>query len=140
MLNSFEYNGTKACKWFNRVAQVRSQCTSYSEYTREYRAHFVLRALRVLSTDGLNTASTGSMSGTGGPNTASTGSMSSTEPRVQAVPAVSNPEILGVQAVSALQKPEILRVLSVYSAGVLPVLQLPSPEVNCTKSHSWDHL
>ena len=58
-------------------------------YILEYRVHFVLRVLRVWSTGGLNTASTGSVSRTEGPNTASTGSMSSTD-----TPRLSNAEIL----------------------------------------------
>ena len=60
------------------------------------------------------------MGSTEGPNTASTGSMSSKEPRVQAVPTVSNPEIL--PAVSAVQNLEILRLLAVHKPEILPVL------------------
>ena len=62
------------------------------------------------------------MSSTEGPNTASTGSMSSTEPRAQAVPAVSITEIIGVQAVSEVQNLAILRILTVYIPELLPVL------------------
>ena len=60
------------------------------------------------SAEGLNTASTGSMSSKG---TASTG-----------VSAVSYPEILGVWRVSAVQNPEILLVLAVYTPEILPAL------------------
>ena len=57
------------------------------------------------------------MSSTEGLNTASTGSMSSTYPRVQAVPAVSSCKILRVLRVSRVLNPEILRVHKV--PGVL---------------------
>ena len=67
------------------------------------------------STEGPNTASTGSMSSasTEGPNTASTGSMmNSTEPRVQqTVPVVRTSEMVGA-----------LRVLVAYTPQILPVL------------------
>ena len=53
------------------------------------------------STEGLNTASAGSMSSTEGLNTASTGSMSGKSTASIGVSAVSNPEIL-VWRVSAV--------------------------------------
>ena len=63
------------------------------------------------------------MSSTEGPNTARTGSMSSTLPRVQAIPGVSKPEMLGLQAVSAVQNLEIPGIASSRSSSpeILPV-------------------
>ena len=79
----------------------------------------VLSVSHTLVCGALNTARAGSMSSTSteGPNTASTGSMISTEPRVQhAVPAVQTSEILcSNQSIQSILNPEIRRVLVIYS-------------------------
>ena len=62
------------------------------------------------------------MSSTDGPNTASTGSMSSTYARVQAIPAVQKIEILGVLRVSRVLNPEILQ----HSSKILRVILQPA--------------
>ena len=85
------------------------------------------------------------MSTTEGPNTASTGSMRTAEARVHAVPAMSNAEILGVHAVFEVQNLDILRILAVYipempARQVLGILQSPVPSVVCSNSHWRDHL
>ena len=58
------------------------------------------------------------MSSTDGLNTASTGSMSSAHARVQVVPAVHKSKILGVLRVSRVLNPEILD----HSSKILRVI------------------
>ena len=93
----------KPCIYRRKLEDTLPQSIFHApEYTREYRVLFALRVLEcssiavsglntastidrsISSTEGPNTASTGSMRSSGGPNTANTGSMISTEPRVQA--------------------------------------------------------
>ena len=62
------------------------------------------------------------MSSTDGPNTASTGSISSTCARVQAVPAVQKSKILGVLRVSRGLNPEVLQ----HSSKMLRVILFTS--------------
>ena len=58
------------------------------------------------------------MSSTDGHNTAGTGSMSSTYARVQAVPAAQKSKILGVLRVARVLNPEILQ----HSSKILRVI------------------
>ena len=83
---------------------------------------------------------------TEGPDTASTGSMmSSTEPinRVrQAVPAVQISEVVGVLRVSRVLKAvDISSARNIYSRNTASTLstRVPPPKVVYFNSHSWDH-
>ena len=84
----------------------------------EYRVFFVLRVPRGLEYWRPKYSEHLSMSSTDGPNTASTGSMRSTYARVQAVTAVQKLKILGVLRVSRVLNPEILQ----HSSKILRVI------------------
>ena len=76
------------------------------------------------STEGLNTASTGSMSSTEGLNTASTGSMSSKSTASIGVSAVSNPEILeSVERIRSTEPRNTASTRSAYSRNTARTLK-----------------